>query len=113
VIRLHEIHAAVCSHYGVAGSLFGDRKRRQTLAEEKPKLAFYWAARNLTHHSSTEIGAYCGRHHSTVLTGAKRYQRGVRCSERTRVLLACAWWPEVYAPGVILGRASVERLAAE
>jgi len=73
VVRLADIHRAVCEVFGVeAGSLKSQRKSRSVAA---PRMLAMWLARKHTRAALGEIGEYFGRRsHSTVISAHRKIE---------------------------------------
>lgn len=74
---MRDIAREVCEKYRISKAEFISHRRQKTLVQARQE--FYWRARQETTKSFPEIGRYCGdRDHTTVLYGARNYERMMR-----------------------------------
>ena len=77
MVMLSQIDAAVCGKYGIPPTALKGASRERRVS--RPRQVAYYMARELTKHSSPEIGFWYGnRDHTTVLYGCLNVQRLMR-----------------------------------
>ena len=81
-ISLESIQHVVASQFGLTNADLLGKKRSRRFAE--PRMIAMFLARELTSHSSTEIGAAFGRNHATVLYAEKQIPELCRYNEDIR-----------------------------
>lgn len=69
-VWLDDIARVVCGVYGITKLDFVSPRRAVHMVNARQ--VFYWLARNFTSFSFPQIGAFCGRDHSTVIHGVEK-----------------------------------------